>query len=353
MNEYVANILGQPQALRSALEHFEREPFARLGARIQGGEFDRIILTGMGASLYVSYPAWLLLAQAGLPAWWVETGELLQSARALITPRSLVWLVSQSGRGPEQLDLLDAMTLQPARLVLATTNDSASPLAQRASLVLPLYTAAEKGVATRSYVNTLALTQLAAQTIAGQDVAPGIGALHHTASALEDYLSGWEDIVASLGELLPNPDRLILVGWGASLAAALDGALVLKEAARASAEGMSTGQFRHGPLELADSHLTVLVFDGPEPAATADRQLAQTIAECGARALRVSVAVDATRPALAMPAAQGLGLPIAQIVPIQLLSLYLARLGGFEAAAFRHLGKITWPSLRARRPADS
>jgi glucosamine--fructose-6-phosphate aminotransferase (isomerizing) len=341
MTEYTDNILGQPEALNSLLARTDMQLIHELGERTRSGEFDRIILTGMGASLCAAYPAWELLARAGLPAWWLETGALLNSARALITPNTLLWMVSQAGRGPEGRALLGALNGRRPKLVLATTNNPASPLAERADLVLPLHTAQENGVATRTLVNTLAVTQLAALAMAGRDLAPGIEALRRVSDALADYLRRWEQTAETIAELMPHPERLLLVGQGASLAAALDGALVLKEAARANAEGLSAGQFRHGPLELADARLTVLLFHGASPLDPADRQMAQTIIECGARALWVGAGGGGPVPALPTPAAEGIAWPIAQIVPIQLLSLHLARLGGFEAAAFRHLGKMT------------
>jgi glucosamine--fructose-6-phosphate aminotransferase (isomerizing) len=343
MSEYIDNILGQPAALRSLLAGLDLRLVSHLAGRVRAGDIDRIILTGMGASLYAAYPAYTILAGAGLPAWWLETGELAESARALVTSKTLLWIISQSGKVPEGLALLDVLSGRPPGLVLATTNKLDSLLAGRAGLVLPLHTAPEQGVATRSYVNTLAVTQLVALAMAGHDLAPALEVLRRASETLETYLLGWEQTVAAFSGHLPQPDRLLLLGRGASLAAALDGALVLKEAARAHVEGMSMGQFRHGPLELADSRLTVLVFPGPASHAAADRQLARTIVECGARALWISSDGDHTPNTVPAPAAEGVALPIAQIVPVQLLSLYLAQRQGFEAAAFRHMGKVTWP----------
>ncbi len=343
MSEYTDNILGQPAALRELLAELDLAGVRHLADRVRSGEFDRIILTGMGASLFAAYPAWRILSTAGLPAWWLDLSELAESALGLITPRSLLWIVSQSGRVPEGLALLDRLSSRPPGLVLATTNQAASPLAERASLVQPLHTAEEHGVATRSFVNTLAVTQLSALAMTGQDLAPALDDLQRGGEALAAYLADWEQAVAHTANLLPDVDRLLLVGQGESLAAALGGSLVLKEAARANAEAISAGQFRHGPLELADSRLTALVFEGSARLAASDRRLAQTIADCGARALVISSDGALAANRLPSPAGGGIAVPIAQIVPVQLLSLHLAHLQGFEAAAFRHLGKVTWP----------
>jgi len=345
MSEYIDNILGQPAALSALLSGLDLEPVQQLAARVRAGEFDRILLTGMGASLYAAYPAWTILSAAGLPAWWLEAGELLETASALVTPKTLLWIVSQAGRVPEGLALLAGLRHQAGRapgLMLATTNQADSPLAQHAGLVQPLHTDPEHGVATRSFVNTLAITQLTALAMAGQRFTPALAHLQQASAALSAYLAGWEQTMEQLDGLLPATDRLLLLGRGASLAPALGGALVLKEAARANAEGMSLGQFRHGPLELADPRLTVLVFEGAPPT-PADRRLAETIVECGGRALLVATQGASGPNSLPAPAAGGIAAPIAQIVPIQLLSVLLARRQGFEAADFRHLGKVTWP----------
>ena len=343
MTEYTDNILGQPAALRSLLAEMDLKAVQRVADRVRAGEFDRIILTGMGASLYAAYPAWCLLAAAGLPAWWLEAGELAETVSALVTPKTLVWIVSQAGHVPEGLSLLDRLAARPAALVLATTNQLDSPLAQRAGVAQPLHTAKENGVATRSFLNTLAATQLQALAMTGQDLAPAVDAFQAAADSIAGYLGDWDGLLARLDQLVPAVNRLLLLGRGASLAPALDGALVLKEAAWANAEGMSIGQFRHGPLELADPRLTVLVFEGAAPLAAADRRLAQTIVDCGGQAVLVSADGGAAPGGLPAPAAAGLAAPLAQIVPVQLLSLLLARRQGFEAAAFRHLGKVTWP----------
>jgi glucosamine--fructose-6-phosphate aminotransferase (isomerizing) len=342
MSAYLSDILGQPQALQSALDGFDVDPLARIAERLRAGEFDRIILTGMGASYYAAYPAWLILAAEGLPAWCLDTSELLDSARPLVTPNTLLWIVSQSGKSPEAQAVLAGLADNPSRLIL-TTNNLTSPLAQQAGLVVPLHTGEEDGVATRTYVNTLAVTQLAALALTGQDLAVARRAIHEAGQAIERYLEHWEQTVVSLAALLPRPDRILAIGRGASLAAACDGALVLKEAARVNAEGLSTGLFRHGPLELADPRLAVLVLEGPPGTAPLDRRLAQVITDCGARVVWLSPTSDPILPTLPMPAGQGPGRPIAEILSFQLLSIYLARLGGFEPGAMRHMGRLGQP----------
>src|SRR5512143_1233468 len=129
---YILDILSQPASLREALKRFDASPLTPLASAIRENDFDRILLTGMGASLNAAYPAWLALANAGLPALWVDTAELIHHARGLITPHTLLWVFSQSGRSAEIISAIDFERISRPAVLLATVNDLGSPLARAA-----------------------------------------------------------------------------------------------------------------------------------------------------------------------------------------------------------------------------
>ena len=184
-NPYVLDILSQPQALRGALAKTDFTPLGALVQALKAGRFDRILLTGMGASYYGLYPAWLHLAAAGLPAIWVDAAELVHHAPALVTERTLLWIASQSGRSAEIVSLLRQSEAHPPAGLLAMTNDLSSPLAQAARrqdgvgfrALLPLHAEPESTPSTRTYLHTLAIGQLAALSLAQAELAPHLAAL--------------------------------------------------------------------------------------------------------------------------------------------------------------------------------
>jgi glucosamine--fructose-6-phosphate aminotransferase (isomerizing) len=133
-NPYILDILSQPDALKTALDQFDPVPLSPLAKAIRDNDFDRILITGMGGSLYASYPIWLMLAETGLPALWVDTAELIHHTPALVTPKTLLWMVSQSGKSAE---IVSAIDLKPGSL-LATVNDLESPLAKAGQYHVPI-----------------------------------------------------------------------------------------------------------------------------------------------------------------------------------------------------------------------
>ena len=50
-NAYILDILSQPDSIQTALDRFDPSPLLSLAAALQRGDFDRILLSGMGASL--------------------------------------------------------------------------------------------------------------------------------------------------------------------------------------------------------------------------------------------------------------------------------------------------------------
>jgi glucosamine--fructose-6-phosphate aminotransferase (isomerizing) len=206
---------------------------------------------------------------------------------------------------------------------------------------LPIHAQVEKTVSTRTYVNSLAVNQLAAMSLANDDLTQGWEDLRVTSSGLIEYLGNWEEHLRTLQDRLPPPRTLVLLGRGASLASAQAGALILGEASKFAAIGMQAGEFRHGPLELVSPDLTVILFAGPEETREINRRLHRELNEAGARALWVSPAEADEPGALPVPVAQGIGLPLAEILPVQLLTIHVAVANRVEPGKFFRVGKIT------------
>ena len=218
-NPYVQEILNQADSAKSALNRFESNSLRLLIQSIQRGDFDRIILTGMGASLFASYPVWLQLVNVGLAAHWIDCAEFIHHARVIVTKRTLVWITSQSGRSAEIVAALELIQ-QAGATILATVNDLTSPLAQAARYRVPIHAEVEKTVSTRTYVNTLAVSQLAALALTNGDVPKGLDELNVTAGSMADYFVDWENHLQMIKDRFTRTSSLLLLGRGPSLAAA-------------------------------------------------------------------------------------------------------------------------------------
>ena len=336
---YILDILDQPASLKIALEQFDAASLAPIAEAIRNNDFERILITGMGGSLYASYPVWQILAQAGLPALWVDTAELIHHTPALVTPKTLLWIFSQSGKSAEIISVIDFGRIQKPATLIATVNDLESPLAKAAQVQIPINAGAEHTVSTRTYVNSLAVGQLAALALLGLDVETARAELIQTASAMEAYLATWESRVQQLGKAIGFPKRLATMGRGTSLAAAYTGALILGEASKFLATPYQAGEFRHGPLELASPDLTALIFAGPQETRDLNLRLLKDLRGYQVNAFWVGSETNEWQ--IEIPNVPAIGMPLMEILPLQLLTIHFAEQIGVEPGHFFRTGKIT------------
>lgn len=341
MNPYIRDILSQPAALREALGSYSIRGLEKTASQLAGGEFDRIIISGMGSSFYAAYPALIHLSSQTLPVQWVNAAELLHSLGGSIGRRSLLWLNSQSGRSAELVKLLEHISTQPPAGLLAFVNDVTSPMGKRADVRIPIHAGEEATVSTKTYINMLAVNLLAALQLQGGSIDSAIREMRLAADAMEAYLPEWEARAQELDSLLGNFDQLFLIGRGSSMSAVWNGSLINKEAAKCAFEGMHAADFRHGPLELVDPGFAAIVLAGPRRTSGLNRELAREILSLGGKAIWIDSTPDPEIPTLPIPLTGELAQPLVEILPMQMLTLAMAKRKELEAGKFRHVTKVT------------
>jgi glucosamine--fructose-6-phosphate aminotransferase (isomerizing) len=330
---FETNIAEQPGALRDFAQHALPRDVKTI--RLDG--FDRIILTGMGASHHCAIPTWRRLVASGHSAWWLSTSELLDSP-ALLTEKSLLWITSQSGRSGEIVALLEEIEGRRPKFTLGVTNDLASPLAEKSDVVVDLRSGEEATVSSKSYLNSLAAHHLLAEKLLGGKESHSL----RSVLAAADELSSWTapfDIIQAISTSVLEFDapRIALIGAGNQSASALLGALVIKEAAKVGAEGFVGGEFRHGPLEMAGPGLTAVLYMGRGENQNL-QQLGSELRASGSTAIEIGAEPCSQ---IVTEASSELSQMMLETKFTQLLSVGLARAQGFVPGEFRFGKKIT------------
>lgn len=335
---YLRDLLDQPRALRATLAQLP----SSLAAPAATLDRPRIVLTGMGSSLFALNPLLLRLVAAGRTAFLVETAELLHAQSALLDARTLVVAVSQSGRSAETVQLLDLVaTLAPAArpVVIGITNTADSPLALRADAVVPLAAGPEFSVSCKSYLATLLGLEWLGGLLLRQDLSALRASLAPASDGAAAFYADWPAKVRELAAFLGPVRDVFLAGRGASLAAVGTGGLTLKESTRLHAEGMSAPAFRHGPLEMVGPDLALFCYEGDVATAALNRRLVADVLALGGRAALVGESAELS--ALRLPATSPELRPIFEMLPAQLLSLALSLLREREPGRFERATKIT------------
>jgi glucosamine--fructose-6-phosphate aminotransferase (isomerizing) len=334
------NILDQAESLAGILQHQcgEGAPaLAQASDLLRSGR--RVLITGIGASLFASIPLEYFLCSLGIDAVAIEAAELLHYRHVAFRDAVAV-VVSRSGESIEIAKLLEM--LKGRQPIIGVSNEPQSLLARNADVSICIGSLADEMVAIQTYTGTLLTHYLLAGTVtdtleaAQKKITTLLPAFSELVDSSMSDLSKWDVFL--------RPDSPVyLLARGPSCASAYEGALLLNEVAKSAAVGMATASFRHGPVEVVDHNFRGLVFAPQDNTRELNLALAHDLAQFGGRVRVVGPALDALAPDLQgceVPAVPKELAPLFEIVPVQAAALRMAELRGVRPGSFRYAPQV-------------
>ncbi|CAM3763342.1 glutamine--fructose-6-phosphate transaminase (isomerizing) [Marinicrinis lubricantis] len=280
----------------------------------------------------------------------VEVASEYRYRNPIITPNTLVIVVSQSGETADTLAALKEAKRCGAR-VLAITNVVGSSVSREADDVIVTWAGPEIAVAsTKAYTSQLIAFYLLglyfAQTLGMQEaevIEETIQALRQLPEQVESILADAEKIKV-YAEQISKHDNLFFIGRGLDYAVAQEGSLKLKEISYIHSEAYAAGELKHGTLALIEEGIPVIAL------ATQEELLEKTVSNIKEVAARgayvmgvgsegneeIAKAVDEL---FTIPRTLPLLTPALSVVPLQLLSYYASLARGNDVDKPRNLAK--------------
>jgi glutamine---fructose-6-phosphate transaminase (isomerizing) len=271
-----------------------------LASRLRQIDPQIIFTCARGSSDHAAtYAKYLFETQLGIPTLSQAPSISSIYGGALLHMRGQPFiLISQSGRSPDLLASA-AAAHHAGALVVAVVNDTTSPLAAMADIVLPLLAGTETSVAaTKSYLATLAtFAQLVNAWRPDPDLSSAIAALpaHLAAAWAADWSAGVD--------MLADTRNLYVLGRSLTLGIAQEAALKCKETCGIHAEAFSIAEVAHGPMALVGPDFPVLVFPPLDHAAAG---LESILTAFAARGAPIAVAGGTYDDGLTLPLPTGL-----------------------------------------------
>jgi len=262
MNKFLDEILEQPAALKETLEFYEGEAGKDLIQKAinlcKNREITELILTGMGSSFSSSYLASCLLNEYGIRVYAINASELLHYHFSLLNRSTLLICVSQSGESYEIVKILQKLPEDVT--CLAITNEQASTLAQKGSVVLLSKAGHEEMTSSKSYVSIALVKLILSWALAGKWTNRRIDSVRQLINNIDELLNSYRDWMPEISHFLGDYSSIEIIGRGPSYSSVLQGALMFREAVRNPAAGNLGGEFRHGPMEMVKEGFRAIVF---------------------------------------------------------------------------------------------
>lgn len=311
--------------------------FADLGEQLRKLQPHLVVTCARGSSDHAaSYGKYLIETRLGLPVASIGPSVASLYQTKLQLEQSLFVVVSQSGRSPDLLRLVETAR-ESGALVVGFVNDETSPLAERCDYFLPLCAGPEKSVAaTKSYLMAaFAFLQLVAnwqQDPALLDVVRATPGALDAATALD-----WKTPMAQLA----TAQGLYVIGRGLGTGAALEIALKCKETSRLHAEAFSAAEVIHGPLALVGPDFPVIALTQADQTEDANRAVIQRMLSLGATVLSTDTEVAGVVPLPVLPDMPPELAPLTQVLSFYLGIHHVARARGLDPDVPANLKKVT------------
>jgi glucosamine--fructose-6-phosphate aminotransferase (isomerizing) len=344
-------IAEQPAVLSDTLRHYIADGEIRVAeGALDFTGIERVVMVACGTAFYACLTAKYWFEQLARLPVEVDIASEFRYREPPIGPNTLAIFVSQSG---ETADTLAALRYcaDKARIV-SVVNVAESSIARESDLALPILAGREIGVAsTKAFTCQLTVLALLALKAAGDRGAQPPEALSGLLDALQGLPAVMSHALGTNGEIsaiandLAEVEDVLFLGRGAMYPLALEGALKLKEISYIHAEGYASGELKHGPIALVDSHVPVIVLAPSDGLFDKTVSNMQEVMARGGRVLLITDAAGAERAAdgcwrvIRMPDIAPAFAPILYAAPAQLLAYHTAVAKGTDVDQPRNLAK--------------
>lgn len=269
----------------------------------------------------------------------------------IITPDTLVIVVSQSGETADTLAALREAKRNGAR-VLAITNVVGSSVAREADDVLVTWAGPEIAVAsTKAYTSQLIAFYLFGLHLAGvlgtqeqSAVEELIAGLHQLPEQVESILEQ-SVVLKQVAESISHHKSLFFIGRGVDYAVAQEGSLKLKEISYIHSEAYAAGELKHGTLALIEDGIPVIALVTQEALYEKTLSNIKEVKARGAHVLGIAnagfeaEAAKSVDELFTIPKTLPILTPALSVVPLQLISYYASLALGHDVDKPRNLAK--------------
>jgi glucosamine--fructose-6-phosphate aminotransferase (isomerizing) len=302
-------------------------------------EARHLYFIGCGTSYHAASVGAVYFAQlAGRAAIPVLAPQFIAQYAPAVSHDDVGIFVSQSGETKDVLNALEAAERRNMAC-FGLANVVGSTLTKTASLCLPLCCGYEISVpATKTFTNQIVTFLYLAYKMVGKDVRE----LDRIPELMEQTIEMVEPQIKEIAKDINEWNDMYCLGYGATYAIALEGALKLKEITYAHCEGMLSTEFKHGPLSAVSKRFPIIFVAGPNDVPL----IISGINEVKVRGARTIVIAeeDARLRANAddvimLPKSGPQISALLGVLPLQLLSYHMSVMRGFDPDFPRNLSK--------------
>lgn len=286
-------------------------------------ESKNVFITGSGTSFHSALLAKYLLNKFSNIRTEIIMSSEFEYMLGPLDENSVLIAISQSG---ETADVLHSvkMARQKHAKILSIVNVSTSSLARLSDHFIAINCGPEIGVAaTKSFTGQLAILYSIVEKLCPDKI--DINEFMNTFNDSMKNILSLEPHIESIAEKIKSSQDIYIMGKSLHYPISLEGSLKIKELAYIHAEGIAAGEIKHGPLALVETNTIVIVINPCDDTFTNTLNSVYEMKSRGAKIIGISNQNnDNYDYFIRLPTIDELMYPILEIIPLQILSYYLA-----------------------------
>ena len=281
----------------------------------------------------------------------VDVASEFRYRNPIVGKNTLVIVISQSGETADSLAALREAKLRGAR-VLSIVNVVGSSIANESDDVIYTWAGPEIAVATtKAYSTQLSILYLLAlymgkklDKISSEIYKESIENINRLPSLIEEVLKS-ESKIKEIAEKYLDKEKIFFIGRGLDYATCMEGSLKLKEISYIHSEAYAAGELKHGTISLVDNDTLVISLLTNEKLFDKTISNIREVKSRGAKILAISTEDKVSKineisdDSIIIPKFCEMMLPSLSVVPLQLLSYYVAKFRGCDIDKPRNLAK--------------
>ena len=311
---------------------------------------DKIFIVACGTSLHAGMVAKLAIEKWAQISVEIDCSSEFRYRDPVLTDKTLLIAITQSGETADTLAGVRKAKEKGAQII-AVTNVVGSSITRVADGIVYTHAGPEIGVAaTKTHVSQIAALILLSMYIARQKNGLDDVALHKIAESLSKVAEKVEKILEKAETIKGWAKKyhdvydFLFIGRGIGYPVAMEGALKLKEISYIHAEGYPAGEMKHGPIALINDGVPVLAVALRGEVFEKIVSNMQEAKSRGAKIITITNKDDNQIRALAddifiIPESGEVSSAILAVIPLQLLSYYIAKERGCNVDQPRNLAK--------------
>lgn len=190
MNSFIQEVITQGSLISQVSEYYRTDGLPKIVSIsdvFKQKRMKKVIITGMGSSLYAANSVLSYLTAHGIPALAYSAHALSRYQFQQIDEQTLVIAISQSGRSGEVIELVKKACL--VTTVVGITNHEDRELSHRVDLSLGLRAGLELSITSKTYELTMLILNILARELTGELTA----SFWENINSLASWISGWMD----------------------------------------------------------------------------------------------------------------------------------------------------------------